>query len=167
MKYLFLALGGFIFVNSLKAYQGYGQQILDGRIGGLIAVVVFLLVQGFELKPIWLTKGQAGIFANLNKVTGGRQADFAMVDPEELLDASLWAWVGYGVDFVAGLMVWPPVPSWALVTVGGVTLGDIRWNAVFSIILCVFGLQFCVQQYLARGGKVPNLFGGKGNGRRG
>lgn len=164
MKYLFLALGGFIFVNSLKAYQGYGQQTLDGRIGGLIAVVVFLLVQGFELKPIWLTKGQAGIFANLNKVTGGKKADFAMVDPEELLDASLWAWIGYGVDFVAGLMVWPPVPSWALVTVGGITLSDIRWNAVFSIILCVFGLQFCIQQYLARGGKVPNLFGGK-NGR--
>lgn len=161
MKYLFLGLAAAIAFSSIKAYQSTGVIYLDGRIGGIIAVVVFLIVQGFELKPIVLTKGKAGVFANLGLAMSGRGTDFAMVDSQELLDASLWAWIGYGVDFICGLLVWPPVASWQLVTVGGVSFGDIRWNAVFSIVLCVFGLQFCVQQYLSRGGNLPKFFTGE------
>lgn len=160
MKWLFLALGGFIFVSSIKAYQTTGQQMLDPKMGGYVAMVIFLLVQAFELKPIVLTRGQNGIFAAMGQSMAGGKGEIAVVSPKELLDASVWAWIGYGIDFVAGLMVWPPVPSWQLVTVGGVTLADIRWNAVFSIVLCVFGLEFCVQQYLSRGGKVPKFLGG-------
>jgi hypothetical protein len=89
---------------------------------------------------------------------------FALADPEELLDATLWATLGYAVDFIAGLLVWPPVSSYKLVAMGGVTFADIRWAAVGSILACVFGMQLCIQQYLSRGGKVPGILGG-GNGK--
>ena len=160
MKYLFLVLAGAIFVNSLKAYNAVGQDTFGGRLGGLIAVVVFPLVQGFELKPIFLTNGGAGIFPTLNKLVGGKVPSFALADPEELLDATLWATLGYAVDFIAGLLVWPPVSSYKLVAMGGVTFADIRWAAVGSILACVFGMQLCIQQYLSRGGKVPGILGG-------
>ena len=160
MKYLFLFLGGAIFVSSVKAYNAVGITTFGGRIGGIIAVVILLLVQGFELKPIFLTNGGAGIFPTINKLVGGKVPTFALADPEELLDATLWATLGYAVDFVAGLLVWPPVSSYQLVAMGGVTFADIRWNAVASILACVFGLQLCVQQYLIRGGKVPGFLGG-------
>jgi hypothetical protein len=160
MKYLFLMLAGAIFMNSLKAYHAVGQSTFGGRLGGLIAVVVFLLVQGFELKPIFLTNGGAGIFPTLNKLVGGKVPTFALADPEELLDATLWATLGYAMDFIAGLLVWPPVSSYKLVAMGGVTFADIRWAAVGSILACVFGMQLCIQQYLSRGGKVPGILGG-------
>jgi hypothetical protein len=160
MKYLFLSLGGLIFIESAKAYWNIGRE-MNGGLGALAAILVFLLAQGFEMRPIVLTKGQSGVMDLLGNILSGKPATVPAVDPKELFEASAWALLAYGVDFVAGLNVWPPVRAvsglspWSLVSVGGLTPGNIQgWN-VIMIVSCVFGMQFCVRQYLKRGGIIP------------
>ena len=158
MKYLFLVIGGGIFVSSLQAYREIGSQFF-GSLGGMMAIAIFLIVQGFEAKPIIMTNGAISPFAALNRISGGRRPNLTMADPEELLDASGWAVLGYGIDFVCGLLVWPIMGTWAifwdLVGVGAVTWGDVNFINVVKIIACVFLLQLCLQQYLIRGGRLP------------
>ena len=157
MKYLFLVLGGIIAWSSMKAYREIGANMFGGM-GGIGAIAVFALVQAFELKPILMTKGQSDIFGGISKIASGKTANLPECDVEELLDACGWATLGYAIDFVAGLFVWPVVSSWALIRVGGLTAGDVDvWN-ILRIVACVFLLQVCIQQFLKRGGKVP--FGG-------
>lgn len=162
MKYLFLVIGGIIFVSSLQAYREIGQSMY-GLLGGIGFVAIFLLVQGFELKPIFLTGGQSDIFGGLSNLASGKQANIPKVDIEELLDAVAWALLGYAIDFIAGLFVWPIVSSWALVRIGGVTAGDISIVNLAKIGACVFLFQICIQQYLKRGGKLPAFITGVRN----
>ena len=160
MRYLFLVVGMGIFVTSLQAYRDVGESIL-GQTGGLMAIAVFLIVQGLEVKPIIMTNGMNSCFQSLNRASAGKKVNVQMCDPEELADASGWALVGYGIDFVAGLLVWPLLSAWDLITIGGVTWSDVNFGNLVRIVMCVFLLQMCVQQFLKRGGKVP-AFGRKG-----
>jgi hypothetical protein len=159
VKYLFLILGGIIAWSSMKAYRELGTSLFGGM-GGIGAIAVFALVQMFELKPILMTNGQTDIFGGLAKIAAGKTANLPECDVEELLDAVGWATLGYTIDFVAGLFVWPIVPSWDLLRMGGVTAADVAAGLpnLFQIIACVFLLQICIQQFLKRGGKLP--FGG-------
>lgn len=163
MKFLFLGLAGFIFLESVKAYMAVGSELM-GTPGRIAAVLVFLMVQGFELQPILMTGGHAGVMPQLSRVVSGKAADINPVDPEVLLDASMWATAAYAVDFVAGINVWPLFNTnggfsiWALIRVGGVTMADIAWGNLLMVFGCVFMLQWCVAQYLKRGGKIPARF---------
>ena len=161
MKYLFLALAGFIFLESAKAYMLVGGQMMGGM-GRYGALLVFLMVQSFELHPIALTGGHSGVIPLLSKAVAGKPSNMAPADPEVLLDASMWATAAYAVDFVAGINVWPLINSggvsiWSLIRVGGVTMADIAWANLLMVFACVFLLQWCIAQYLKRGGKVPNV----------
>jgi hypothetical protein len=159
MKWLFLALGGCIFFNSLSAYRELGQQF--GGMGSAAAVITFLIVQGMELRPIVMTGGVMNIWNEVKKVMAGRPGNNPQVDPDELAEANGWAFAGYGIDLIAGLLVWPIVNRWELLKIGAVTMADINFWNVAQIIACVFLLQKCFQQYLKRGGKVPGFLGGK------
>lgn len=158
MKYLFLVIGGGIFFNSLGAYRNIGTGFM-GTMGGIMAIAVFLIVQGFEAKPIIMTNGAMSPIQALARVTAGKSTNIHICDPEELLDAAGWATFGYAVDFVAGLFVWPPIGTWDifwdLIGIGGVTWGDVRWGNLMQIMACVFLLQICLKQYLIRGGRIP------------
>jgi hypothetical protein len=158
VKYLFLVIAALIAVSSAAAYHELGLKLF-GFLGGVGAIAVFALVQGFELKPIFLTGGHCNIFGGLSKAIAGRPANLPETDPEELLDASAWATFGYAVDFVAGLIVWPVVDNWALIRVGGLTYPDVNLKHLGMILACVFLLQWCVQQYLRRGGKLFKRMG--------
>ena len=160
MKYLFLALAGIIFIESAKAYGAIGSE-MAGTMGRAGALLIFILVQAFELHPIVLTGGHAKIIPQLSKAVAGRAANMNPADPEVLLDASMWATAAYAVDFVAGINVWPLIKSgelsiWSLFRVGGVTMADIAWTNLIMVFACVFLLQWCAAQYLKRGGKIPN-----------
>ena len=104
MKWLFLGVGAIIFIESAKAYMLVGGSLMGllGRIGGLL---VFLIVQGMEMRPILMTNGAMGIIPKLSSIVGGRQVQLNLADPELLLDATQWATRAYAVDFVAGLFV--------------------------------------------------------------
>ena len=154
MKYLFLVIGGGIFFNSLGAYREIGSNLFGG-IGSLMAIAVFLIVQGFEAKPIIMTGGGVSPLIFFERIVGGKNPNAVICDPEELADATDWAGAGYAIDFACGLLVWPVVTLWDLVWIGGVSWGDVRWGSVAQIIACVFLLQICLAQYLRRGGKVP------------
>lgn len=161
MKYLFLGLAGIIFIESAKAYMAIGAEMMGGM-GRIGALLIFLMVQAFELHPIILTGGHGGVIPILSKAVAGRSANISPADPEVLLDASMWATAAYAVDFVAGINVWPLIKSgglsvWALIRVGGVTMSDIAWSNLMMVFACVFLLQWCISQYLKRGGKVPNI----------
>jgi hypothetical protein len=163
MKWLFLGVGAIIFIESAKAYMVVGSSMgLLGRVGALL---IFLIVQGMELRPIVATGGAMGLIPKLSSIVAGRQVALNLADPEELLDATQWATRAYAVDFVAGLFVWPVISgnAWALLRVGGVALTNLNGKSVAMILACVFGLQFCFQQYLVRGGKVPKFLGGMNN----
>ena len=153
MRWLFLGLGGCIFFNSLGAYRDLGAQF--GGAGSIAAILVFLLVQAFELRPIIMTNGIMDVWTEIKKIMAGKPGNIPHVDPDELAEANTWAFIGYGIDLIAGLLVWPIVSSWDLLRIGAVTLSDINGWHVAQIIACVFLLQKCVQQYLKRGGKVP------------
>ena len=153
MRWLFLGLGGCIFFNSLGAYRDLGAQF--GGAGSIAAILVFLLVQAFELRPIIMTNGIMDVWTEIKKIMAGKPGNIPQVDPDELAEANTWAFIGYGIDLIAGLLVWPIVSSWDLLRIGAVTLSDINGWHVAQIIACVFLLQKCVQQYLKRGGKVP------------
>ena len=161
MKYLFLGLAGLIFLESAKAYMAIGSQMM-GPMGRAGALLIFVMVQAFELHPIILTGGQEGVIPQLSKAVAGRPANMAPADPEVLLDASMWATAAYAVDFIAGINVWPLIKAgggmsiWSLIRVGGVTMADIAWTNLLMVFACVFLLQWCVAQYLKRGGKIPN-----------
>lgn len=159
MRWLFLALGGCIFFNSLSAYRDLGQQF--GGIGSIAAVIVFLMVQAFELRPIVMTGGVMDIWGEVKKIMAGKPGQLPQVDPDELSEASTWAFIGYGIDLIAGLLVWPIVARWDLLRIGAVTMSDINFWNVAQIIACVFLLQKCIQQYLKRGGKVSFSGGAK------
>ena len=164
MKWLFLGVGAIIFIESAKAYMLVGGSLM-GLLGRIGALLVFLIVQGMEMRPILMTNGAMGIIPKLSSIVGGRQVQLNLADPELLLDATQWATRAYAVDFVAGLFVWPIISgnAWALLAVGGVSTTNLNPKSVVMIIACVFGLQFCLQQYLTRGGKVPKIFGGLNN----
>ena len=164
MKWLFLGVGAIIFLESAKAYMLVGSSLM-GVLGRIGALLVFLIVQGMEMRPILMTNGAMGIIPKLSSIVGGRQVQLNLADPELLLDATQWATRAYAVDFVAGLFVWPIISgnAWALLSVGGVSTANLNPKSVVMIIACVFGLQFCFQQYLTRGGKVPKFFGGLNN----
>lgn len=166
MKWLFLGVGAIIFIESAKAYMLVGSSLMGG-LGRIGALLIFLIVQGMEMRPIIMTGGAMGIIPKLSGIVGGRQVKLNLADPEELLDATQWATRAYGVDFVAGLFVWPVISgnAWALLRVGGVALSNLNGRHAMMILMCVFGLQFCVQQYLVRGGKVPKMLGGIPNAR--
>ena len=158
MRWLFLGLGGFIFIESAKAYFQVGNDVMPG--GGIAAILVFLMVQGFEAKPIIMTNGAASVFSAIGRVISKKRTTIHVADPEELLDASGWALLGYGIDFVCGLFVWPIMGTWALfwdlIGVGGVTWGDVIWQNLGMILACTFLLQeVCLRQYLVRGGRLP------------
>lgn len=161
MKYLFLGLAGFIFLESSKAYMVVGHQMMGGM-GRWAALLIFFMVQAFELHPIILTGGHGGVIPLLSKAVAGRPSNMAPADPEVLLDASMWATAAYAVDFVAGINVWPLIQSgdlsiWSLIRIGGVTMADIAWSNLLMVFACVFLLQWCVAQFLKRGGRFPNL----------
>jgi len=166
VKWLFLGLAGLIFVESAKAYMAVGGDML-GTMGRAGAIIIFLMVQAFELHPIILTGGHGGVIPQLSKAVSGRSSNIAPADPEVLLDASMWATAAYAVDFIAGLNVWPLIKPgagmsiWALIRVGGVTMADIAWANLLMVFACVFLLQWCVAQFLKRGGRVPNFVAGK------
>jgi len=166
MRFLFLGLAGLIFVESAKAYMSVGSE-MAGTIGRVGALLVFLMVQAFELHPIVLTGGHGGVIPQLSKIVSGKQSNVSPADPEVLLDASMWATAAYAVDFIAGINVWPlmnptgGLSVWALIRVGGVTLSDVAWGNLLMVFSCVFLLQWCVAQYLKRGGKVPGFFTGR------
>lgn len=164
MKWLFLGVGAIIFLESAKAYMVLGASLMGG-LGRIGALLIFLIVQGMEIRPIVMTGGAMGIIPKLSNIVGGRQVKLNLADPEELIDATQWATRAYAVDFVAGLFVWPVIMgnAWALLRVGGVALSNLNGKHVVMILACVFGLQFCVQQYLVRGGKVPSFLGGVRN----
>lgn len=161
MKWLFLGVGAIIFIESAKAYMLVGSSLM-GTMGRIGALLIFLIVQGMELRPILMTGGAMGIIPKLSNIVGGRQVKLNLADPEELIDATQWATRAYAVDFVAGLFVWPVISgnAMALLRVGGVALSNLNGKNVVMIMACVFALQFCVQQYLVRGGKVPRILGG-------
>lgn len=155
MKYLFLVLAGGIFWSSLTAYRAIGGELF-GWSGQLMAMAVFLIVQGFELKPILLTRGHGGeVFRSLSRITAGKPSNTPLADPEELSEATTWAGIGYAIDFVCGLLVWPIVTAWDLLMIGGLTFTDINMVNLAKIIACVFLLQICIAQYLKRGGALP------------
>ena len=133
-----------------------------GGIGSFMAIAVFLIVQGFEAKPIFMTNGAVSPIGALCKVTSNKNPKLHLADPEEVADASGWAVVGYGIDFVCGLIIWPLLTAWDLITIGGFTWADINTGNLLRIIACVFLLQLCLQQFLRRGGRAPN-FGKKGS----
>jgi len=166
MKWLFLGLASLIFVESAKAYMAVGSDLL-GTMGRVGALLIFLMVQAFELHPIVLTGGHGGVMPQLSRIVSGKTSNVAPADPEVLLDASMWATAAYAVDFIAGINVWPLMnPSsgmsvWALIRVGGVTLSDVAWGNLMMVFACVFLLQWCMAQYLKRGGKVPSYFTGR------
>jgi hypothetical protein len=164
MKWLFLGVAAIIFLESAKAYMLLGSSLMGG-LGRIGALLVFLIVQGMELRPIVMTGGAMGIIPKLGNIVGGRQVKLNLADPEELIDATQWATRAYAVDFVAGLFVWPPISgnAWALLRVGGVSISSLNGKHAVMIMACVFALQFCVQQYLVRGGKVPKFLGGLPN----
>lgn len=162
MKWLFLALGACIFFASIQAYRELGSNLFGGM-GSFAAIVVFLMVQGFELRPILMTNGIMDVFAEAKKLAAGKPANIPGCDPEELAEATSWATLGYAIDFTAGLIVWPIVTRWDLLRIGAITFSDIQWINVFQIIACVFLLQKCIQQYLRRGGKLPFTGGKKAN----
>lgn len=160
MRYGFLALAALIAISSAQAYMTVGANMM-GMMGRVGALLIFIMVQGFELHPIILTGGQSGVMPQLSKAIAGRAANMAPADPEVLLDASMWATAAYAVDFIAGINVWPLIKSgdmsiWSLIRVGGVTMADIAWTNLMMVFACVFLLQWCVAQYLKRGGKIPS-----------
>ena len=153
----FLAIGGFIAIESLKAYRLVGEG-WNGRIGGIMAMILFLMVQGFEMWPIIMARGDGKFLGLLAARARGKEQRVDLPDPEEYRDASKWACGAYLVDFCMGMIVWPF--PWSLITVGGLTSEDVLANRgnLIMLIGCVFGLQFCVSQYLKRGGKLPGDF---------
>lgn len=168
MKWLFLGLAGFIAIESAKAYMAVGSDMM-GTMGRMAALLVFLMVQAFELHPIMLTGGHGGVMPQLSKAISGRQSNMNPADPDVLLDASMWATAAYAVDFVAGINVWPIMNTsgdmsvWSLIGVGGVTMNDLAWGNLMMVFACVFLLQWCMAQYLKRGGKIPKSFTGGAN----
>lgn len=171
MKYLFLVIAAVIAVTSAKAYMVVGAELM-GNLGRIGALAVFLLVQGFELRPIVLTNGQANAFTLIRNLMAGKGCNVSgLADPEELLDAASWAYRAYAVDLIAGLMVWPiidalpGVSTWMLIKVGGVVGANINWANAGQVVACVFLLEFCVQQYLRMGGRLPAFIGGRKSAR--
>jgi hypothetical protein len=156
IKYLFLILASGIFVTSAQAYWGIGAE-LYGTIGAVMALVVFLIVQLNELKPIILTGGSWSIFEQLQGAMAGKQINAKIADVDELLDARDWAYASYGIDFVAGLFVWPIITDMTLLQVGAITAADVNRIHIVQILLCVFAMQWCIGQYLRRGGKLPKV----------
>ena len=154
MKWLFLVGGGAIAWSSLLAYLDLGKEYPGGWVVGL---VVFLLVQRTELEPIILTNGGLDPVQIIQKIISGDAPRYAMAKPAVLAEATAWATLGYAVDFLLGLFVWPPIPTLELLSVGAVTFLDINWGNIFNIILCVFALQACMAQFIRRGGKLPFL----------
>lgn len=166
MKFLFLAAAAVIFIEAAKAYISVGAEVM-GLPGRIFAILLFIGVQWHELQPIFLTGGKTNLIEDLTRIISGKSANIYPCDPEVLLDASMWAWAAYGVDFIAGINVWPLiVPNgggmhWLdLLGLGALTRADFSlWNAVM-VFACVFGMQWCISQYLKRGGKIPARFRG-------
>ena len=165
MKWLFLALATFIGLESAKAYARVGME-LSGGMGRIIALIIFVMVQSFELRPIVLMGGHGGVLPMLSMASAGKPINMNLADPEELADAASWATRAYLVDFVCGLFVWTPLVVssgmiWSVIRAGAVTFGDLSFRNCLMIVSCVFALQWCVAQYLRRGGKLPGLAKGK------
>jgi hypothetical protein len=59
MKYIVLGIGGLIAFEGLKAYGAMGFQ-WNGVLGKVLAILVFLVIQGGELRPVLMSKGQIG-----------------------------------------------------------------------------------------------------------
>lgn len=160
MKYLFLVFGIAIAWSSALGYWDLGSQFPGGWV---VAIVGFLLVQRTELEPIILTNGAYSPVEILQKIVTGRPPRYGMADVSQLAEATAWATLGYAADFLLGLFVWPPIPNLELISVGAVTFLDVNWANIVSIFLCVFALQWCVAQYIRKGGNLSFLVGKRSN----
>ena len=157
MRFLYLGVAAAISISSAKGYWSAGAQ-LQGLIGAIVAIGVFFMVQRSEILPIAMTGGGANPIRWLQQMVSRGSSQFTLVDPEDLHKATIGATVSYLIDFALGLSVWPPVPDVNLLMIGGVTPWDIDLGNIVQIMLCVFGLQFCVGKYLEAGGKLPAFF---------
>jgi hypothetical protein len=124
----------------------------------LVAIAVFVMVQRSEIAPIAMTKGEVNPIQSLQQMISKGNSQFTLVDPEDLHRATIAATVSYLIDFALGLSVWPPVPNIDLLMIGGVTPRDLDLGNIVQIMLCVFGLQYCVGKYLQAGGRLPDFF---------
>lgn len=159
MKYLVLGIGGLIAIEGFKAYALLGRQ-WNGSLGFMLAILIFVIIQGGELRPTLMTKGQVGLLQILAQSFGGKAINLHLCDPEELHEACVWAFRCFIADMVVGLVVWMPIKSqnpMQLIQAGAVTLADLDWGNIGMIVAVTFVLEECVAYFLRKGGKVPSM----------
>jgi hypothetical protein len=160
LKLIVIGIGGLIAFEGFKAYGALGYE-WNGMLGKVLAILIFCVIQQGELRPVIMSRGQMGPLQTLALSFGGKPINLQLVDPEELHDASKWAFRCYCADMVVGLFVWVPV-RFALIQAGAVTPSDISLPNLGMIIAVTFVLQECVAYYLRNGGRVPSMpFSGK------
>jgi len=160
LKLIVIGIGGLIAFEGFKAYGALGYE-WNGMLGKVLAILVFLVIQQGELRPVVMSRGQMGPLQALSMSFGGKAINLQLVDPEELHDACTWAFRCYVADMIVGLFVWVPV-RFALIQAGAVTPGDLNLPNIGMIIAVTFVLQECVAYYLRNGGRVPSMPFSKG-----
>jgi hypothetical protein len=165
MRYIILGVGALIAFEGFKAYGALGQE-WNGILGKVLAILVFVIIQWGELKPVVMTKGQMGPLQIIAQSFGGKQIDLQLTDPEELHAACLWAFRCFIADMVVGLVVWMPIKAadpMQLIQAGAVTLADLSWSNLGMILAVTFLLEECVAFYLRKGGTIPAIGRKKGD----
>jgi len=155
LKLIVIGIGGLIAFEGFKAYGALGYE-WNGMLGKVLAILIFCVIQQGELRPVLMSRGQTSPLSMLSKSFGGQPINLQLVDPEELHDASMWAFWCYVADMIVGLFVWVPVP-FSLIQAGAVTMGDLSLPNIGMIIAVTFVLQECVAYYLRNGGRAPSM----------
>lgn len=167
MRFIVLGIGGLIAIEGLKAYAQMGRE-WNGALGMVLALLIFAIIQGGELRPTLMTKGQVGFLQIVAQSFGGKPINMHMCDPEELHEACTWAFRCFIADMIVGLVVWMPIKAdkpMQLIQAGAVTMADLDWGNIGMILAVTFAMEECIAFYLRKGGNVPSMPFAKGGKR--